>query len=387
MSNAVSNSTNAIWVLSGQGGDGTTRREPVQTFPFTVGRGQTATFCLPFPAVSSLHAELFLRDDQLWIRDSNSTNGTFVDGRQLKGETPLTDGSLVQFANLVFRVEKQIVNIRTATASENYCDQALAVLQFDKLMREQAVQAYFQPIVRNGSRELYGYEMLGRSGLFGLRRPVDMFGAAAQLRLEADLSRLFRVKGMEAATQLTDAPKIFLNTHPTELSQPQKLVASLYQLRSQHPTHPIVLEIHESAVTDPKAMVELRAALRDLAIGLSYDDFGAGQARLLELCDVPPDVLKFDMSLVRGVANASEERKKMLGMFVRMAIEIGVTPLAECIEDEEDHQVCEALGFELFQGYLYGRPAPVENWLGVDVRNASQSVSPTPGPEQSSTVC
>lgn len=366
MSTTFNNSTNTIWVLSGQGGEGNTRREPVQTFPFTVGRGQTATFCLPFPAVSSIHAELFIENDDLWVRDLNSTNGTFVDGRQLTEATQLRDGSLIQFANLVFRVEKQVISHRTATASEDYCDQALAVLQFDKLMREQAVQGYFQPIVRTRQRDLFAYEMLGRSRLFGLRRPDDMFGAAAQLQLEADLSRLFRIKGMNAAATLPNSPTIFLNTHPVELRQPDKLVLSLHKLRDAHPSHPITLEIHEAAVTDPQAMTEIRAALRDLDIGLSYDDFGAGQARLLELCDVPPDVLKFDMSLVQGLAEASQERRKMLAMFVRMAKEIGVEPLAECVETEEDHQACEDIGFTLFQGYLYGRPAPASHWIVAD---------------------
>ena len=79
---------------------------------------------------------------------------------------------------------------------------------------------------------------------------------------------------------------------------------SLRELRELEPRRPLVLEIHEAAVTCGDEMKQLRAALADLQIGLAYDDFGAGQARLVELVDVPPDYLKFDMKLVQNLESA-----------------------------------------------------------------------------------
>ena len=63
-------------------------------------------------------------------------------------------------------------------------------------------------------------------------------------------------------------------------------------------------------MTDANTMRHLRRSLKDLAIGMAYDDFGAGQARLIELTEVPPDVLKFDIALTKDVHRAPCKRKR-----------------------------------------------------------------------------
>jgi len=124
----------------------------------------------------------------------------------------------------------------------------------------------------------------------------------------------------------------------------------------------MTLEIHESAVTNPEQMRDLRAKLSAMDIGLAYDDFGAGQARLIELVEVPPDYLKFDMKLVQGISAASPERQHMVAAFVSMVRDLGIAPLAEGVEDAEDQAVCTEIGFELSQGYLFGKPAPATRY-------------------------
>lgn len=73
------------------------------------------------------------------------------------------------------------------------------------------------------------------------------------------------------------------------------LLESMQAMREFEPDLPITLEIHEAIVTGPSRIAELRAALRDLNVTLAYDDFGAGQSRLLELFAVRPEYVKFDM--------------------------------------------------------------------------------------------
>ncbi len=92
--------------------------------------------------------------------------------------------------------------------------------------------------------------------------------------------------------------------------------------------------------------------LADLKIGLAYDDFGAGQARLVELVDVPPDYLKFDMSLVQNLESGSIERQRMLASLVKMVRDLGIAPLAEGIELAGDHEICRQIGFQFGQGFL-----------------------------------
>jgi EAL domain-containing protein (putative c-di-GMP-specific phosphodiesterase class I) len=106
----------------------------------------------------------------------------------------------------------------------------------------------------------------------------------------------------------------------------------------------------------------LRSELRELNIGLAYDDFGAGQTRLSELIEAPPDYLKFDISLIRNLDSASPERRRTLESLVNVALDLGVNPLAEGIETEGEAEVCRQLGFLTAQGFYFGRPAPLRQF-------------------------
>jgi len=225
-------STQTTWLLTGRVRDGEApRREEINSFPFRIGRRGDVALSLPFPSISNLHAEIFEQKGNLWVRDLRSTNGTFVNGVRIESEAVVTQGDLIQFANLVFRIEKQAINNTVGTVCEEFCEQALAVLQFDKLIREKAVVPYFQPIVDVGKMKTIGYEILGRSRLFGLQSPARMFNAASQLNLEAELSRLFRSEGLEASTAFSEPIHLFFNTHPIELASPVELMKSMAEIR------------------------------------------------------------------------------------------------------------------------------------------------------------
>ena len=163
-----------------------------------------------------------------------------------------------------------------------------------------------------------------------------MFQAATQLNLEAELSRLCRWLGVEKGLTLPGDPALFLNTHPAEIGDIHVLELSLQELREAFPTPAITLEIHEATVTNPAVMSALRESLTALNINMAYDDFGAGQARLTELVEVPPDVLKFDINMIKGIDRASTQRQNMLGCLVRMVRDMGIQPLAEGMESEQE---------------------------------------------------
>jgi EAL domain-containing protein (putative c-di-GMP-specific phosphodiesterase class I) len=105
-------------------------------------------------------------------------------------------------------------------------------------------------------------------------------------------------------------------------------------------------------------MRELAARLDTIGVEFAYDDFGAGQARLNELGDVPPHFVKFDMGLLQGLHEASERKQKMVRDLVKLVLDLGSVPLAEGIELQADAELCRGMGFQLIQGYLTGRPVP-----------------------------
>jgi EAL domain-containing protein (putative c-di-GMP-specific phosphodiesterase class I) len=337
----------SIWFLSGQvDAEGPVRCVPIHSTPFLIGRRTDLSLVLQRPTISTVHAEIVERAGKLLLRDLHSTNGSYVNGRRIADHVDLAEDDLVQFADIAFRLRRQFANLQGMTVSEDMVDRALALVQFDKLMRNHEVVPFFQPIIDMRDRSIVGYEVLGRSQLFGLESPDAMFQAAARLDLELELSRMLRWEGIQAGAAIPELFHLFVNTHPVELRKPG-LIDSLVAVREAHPKVKLTLEIHESAVTDLSEMRNIRSELTRINISLAFDDFGAGQARLVELVEVRPDYLKFDMTLVRGINQASAQRQQMLASLVKMASELGSAPLAEGVETEAEHLTCRELGFHL----------------------------------------
>lgn len=335
--------------------------------PFTVGRDCENALQLAYPTISRRHAELLLVESDLYVRDINSRNGTFLNGRRVGNFEKLNSGDMLQFGTAVFTVQcpralsaEKPFNPHATLIESDLGDFALANLQFDKLLEDPALIPYFQPIVNLGGGPPLGYEVLARSRLVGLETPDTMFRVAAERGLESELSELARREGLRVAQQQGLQGELYLNTHPSELKR-DSLTHSLRRLRREFSDARIVIEIHESVVTSLEMLENLRGQLRQLDMRLAYDDFGVGQSRLMELADVTPDVIKFDMCLIRGVANASEERQNMIRSLVKMVRDLGVIPLAEGVETREEACACASLGFELAQGFFFGRPAATPN--------------------------
>ena len=353
-------SANTIWFLAGPiSPNQPARHVPVEGTTFLVGRGSANALSLSSRTVSSVHAELVGTDRSLTVRDLVSTNGTYVNGERITGVVELTSDDIVQFADVAFRVLRQSSENDTGTLCEDVTDRAMALVQFDRLMSDEAVIPHYQPIVDLRDVEnapIVGFEVLARSRARGLQTPMEMFSIAAQLSLEVQLSQMVRRKAIQETRSCASAPHLFLNTHPRELEQ-SGLIESMKLLRGLNSSQEITLEIHEKAITDACGMRELRSALRDLEIRLAFDDFGSGQARLAELSGVQPDYIKFDISLVHRLHEASPEHRQMLGALVRMVREMGVLSLAEGVECEEERDACVDLGFELAQGFYFGKPS------------------------------
>lgn len=349
-----------VWFLSGaMGPSDSLQHTPIDRETFTVGRQSGTSMKLQFRTVSGNHAELKVVEGLLVIRDLASTNGTYVNGKRISEPTIVCDEDLIHFAEAPFRIRRQSpTGMNSGTICENVCDQALALVQFDRLMSQRLVRPHFQPIVTLQGARSIGFEILGRGSVFGLESVGAMFQAAEQLNLEVELSRLLRWEGLRIGRDIPDKPVLFVNTHPKEMEDSQALIDSLAQVRSLSSSTKIVLEIHEAAVTDPASMRRLYDSIKDLDILLAYDDFGSGQARLAELIEARPDFVKFDIGLIRGLDVNDTNRMRMMQSLVNMVQDLNISALAEGIETADEAKACLELGFDLAQGFYYGRPAP-----------------------------
>jgi EAL domain-containing protein (putative c-di-GMP-specific phosphodiesterase class I) len=346
----------AVWFLCGRQTDGEPPRYvPIYTSPFLVGRKASCALPLACSAVSNVHAEL--RDDgvKLTVRDLRSTNGTYVNGQRIAGEVDLVSGDLVQFGKIVFRVVRQAPSLSNATAAEEVCDEAMSLVLFDRLMTARAVVPHYHAIVDLGNGQVHAWEVLVRSQVPGLETPASMFSAASQLNLEVQLSHMIRVAAVTETRQYAARPHLFLNTHPTEL-RGTELIGNVAVLRELLPDLPLTIEIHEAAVSDLSHMGLVIEELRRLGVRVAFDDFGAGQSRLIELAAVRPEYLKFDMSMTRALRGHDPDAAKMVYALVEMVRRMGIASVAEGVEEEQDAAACVEAGFDLAQGFYFGKP-------------------------------
>lgn len=352
------------------------------TPPFRIGRREGFDLCLSCRNVSGLHAELLHEFGQLWIEDLNSTNGTFVNGARIRKRASLKDGDSVQFGQSVFTVA--CLGDDNESPGEDFDSPVVATPvpetteeRFDRLLLD-GVVPFFQPIynITGDSRQRIGYEVLGRSRLFGLKTPDQMFAIATDLEKESELSRTLRLRGIEAAESSFPSDKmLFVNTHPAEMDC-LEIQESLKQIRSRFDSRPIMLELPERVLYTPDDFEQIVNVVKDLGVQLVFHDFGAGQIRLAELAAMAPDVVKFDCALLHEIDKADEKRHRLVSAMVKMATELGITPMAEYVETEAEHETLKQLGFELVQGFYYGHPAAIEDLVeSVDLIDSAQTAA------------
>ena len=365
-------------------------RTPVSNAPVTVGRDTVNNLFLADPTVSGTHAELRVVNGELILSDLASTNGTFRNGKRVCDTTVLHHGDVIHFGQAIFTVEETVQQLsanedwRNKTCVTSIPDNAVLYQGFESLLSGHGITPHFQPIVTLAEVKTIGYEILIRSNIRGLKSPDEIFKIAAMRMAEARFSEVCRTEGLLNAMQLDRGSRYFLNTHATELETPQ-LIESLRQLRNDFPHIAIVLEIHEAAITSVKYLTELVTILNDMEIELAFDDFGAGQARLIELFEVPPKYLKFDLSLVRGLENASRQHRASVSALIKMVHDLNVTALAEGVETQNQADICTELGFDTAQGYFFGRPNTLSYWQEKLICGQTQALPNAPLVENSLT--
>jgi EAL domain-containing protein (putative c-di-GMP-specific phosphodiesterase class I) len=213
----------------------------------------------------------------------------------------------------------------------------------------------YQPIVWPAG-ELFGYEALVRTEEPALPRPDALFNAAERLGRIHQLGRAIR-EAVTLSVEPAAARKLalFVNLHSNELTD--ETLYSADGVLSSAARH-VVLEITERAALDdiPEVRSRIRA-LKDLGFRIALDDLGAGYAGLTSFSVLEPDIVKLDMSLVRGVDQEPIKRRLIRSM-TQVCKESGILVVAEGVETTAEQAAVIELGCDLIQGYLLGRPAP-----------------------------
>jgi len=238
-------------------------------------------------------------------------------------------------------------------------------------IEQQQLRVYFQPKCRLSDGALMGAEALvrwQRPGS-GLVLPGEFISVAEKSGLLVALDRwvvheALRQLGCWVAAGLWQTGwRLSVNQNVADL-QRADMLDDLQILLTQHQVSAsaLELEITEDALLNhtPEQLTRLEQ-IQNLGVSVSIDDFGTGYSSLAYLSKLPVSVIKIDQSFVKGML-ANENDALLVQTIVDMAHNLGHSLVAEGIELPEQHATLAALGVELGQGYLFGRPVNAEEF-------------------------
>jgi EAL domain-containing protein (putative c-di-GMP-specific phosphodiesterase class I) len=229
----------------------------------------------------------------------------------------------------------------------------------DIILRERVLTA-FQPIMRLGpDRTVLGFEALSRGPKgTGLERADDLFGSATEHQLLVELDRLCRRRALLSSGRIPTNAKIFVNTLPATIRDPQFRGRSLIEFLDKAQVSPdrIVIEITEKLVIENYNLFrEAMAYFTDLGMSFAVDDVGSGYSGLESIARLKPTFLKIDIALIRDV-HVSRVNRAICEAIIALGHGIGAAVIGEGIQAEEEATALLEMGVDWGQGFHLGRP-------------------------------
>ena len=124
----------------------------------------------------------------------------------------------------------------------------------------------------------------------------------------------------------------------------------------------IRLELTESLIVrNVEEIIEKIQALKSLGMTFSLDDFGTGQSSLSVLKRLPLDELKIDKSFIKDISHNTYD-SFIVETIINMARNLGHGVIAEGVEMQQQKALLQTMGCHLFQGYLFSRPLPIDEF-------------------------
>jgi EAL domain-containing protein (putative c-di-GMP-specific phosphodiesterase class I) len=222
---------------------------------------------------------------------------------------------------------------------------------------------HYQPIVELATGIVTGMEALlrWRHPLFGLILPDEFIPLAEEAGQIVALGRWGTEQVCETMAQWgPDTPSIALNLSATQFSDPG-LVSDIAAHLDRTGIDPgkLRLEITEQiTIEDLAETVSTLKQLRELRVGVSFDDFGSGYSSLRYLRELPVSGVKLDRSFMRDLESDPGAQAMVRGI-VSLAHAIGLSVTAEGIESAGQLELMHAIGCDHGQGFYLARPGPI----------------------------
>jgi EAL domain-containing protein (putative c-di-GMP-specific phosphodiesterase class I) len=241
-------------------------------------------------------------------------------------------------------------------------------------LRTGDLELYAQPIValREGRHSL-GFELLlrlrGEEGVEGSAGRLVAVAQRFQLLPVVDrfvVDRAFEILAPHRAVLSAQRITVSINVSGVSLCDPEFTSHFITQLKaSQLPPGSIVVEITEQvALTDPARAGDAMRRLRAAGCGIAIDDFGTGANSLAYVHQLPVTRLKIDGSFIRDITTNKRSEAAVKGI-VQLARDFVLQTVGEHVETREQAEFLKRLGVDFGQGYLFGKPEPLDDAMNA----------------------
>lgn len=214
----------------------------------------------------------------------------------------------------------------------------------------------FQPIVDIRTKTIFAHEAL-------IRGPNGEGAATILSKVNNDNTYRFdqacRVKAVKTAAELQLKGLVSINFMPNAVYRPELCISTTLAAAKKYNflASNIIFEFTEQEIIeDTRHLLNIVNEYKKLGFKTALDDFGAGYAGLNLLASFQPDIIKIDMNLIRDI-DTSQSRQAIVKAVTRMCEELNVIVLAEGVETRAERDFLVNLGINLFQGYLFCKPA------------------------------
>jgi diguanylate cyclase (GGDEF)-like protein/PAS domain S-box-containing protein len=246
-------------------------------------------------------------------------------------------------------------------------------------LEAEQLEVYYQPVVRLTAGNDYGVEALLRwhHPVRGLMAPAQFIPLAEETGLIVPIGAWVLRKacaeavGLQRRFPLPEPLRMSVNLSVKQL-QSESIVDDVKDALASTglPPASLVLEITETVMlADADTAVARLHQLKELGVRIAMDDFGTGYSSLSYLSRLPVDILKMDRSFLGGSIDDSGLAAAIMAIGERLGLEV----VAEGIERADQIESLQSLGFDLGQGYLFGRPMPspsLDEYLGAAAEDA-----------------